>query len=116
MARKKKYTNDESFVIPGTFQDVGKILKVHGTHYDVELKDGKIVLCRLRGKLKNRSKSIKIGTIVLIEQWDFHTRGFRGDIVSIYNETNEDILNKSGYIFTTPCEDDCDSDIDIDEI
>jgi initiation factor 1A len=120
MARKKRIKHDEAFVTPNTFQDVGQITKVHGIHYDVELKDGKIILGRLRGKLKNKSKYIHIGTMVLIEQWEFHTRGFRGDIVFVYNENNTEILHKCGYTFnnilTDTLDEQYESDIDIDAL
>jgi len=62
----------------------------------VRCQDGKMRLCRIRGKMK-RKVWVRINDIVLVSPWDFQTDK-RGDIIWRYKSNQTEWLRSNGYL------------------
>lgn len=61
----------------------------------VKCTDGKVRLCRIRGKMKRRVW-IRMNDTVLVAPWDFQSDK-RGDIVWRYTKAQAESLKSEGY-------------------
>jgi len=96
--KKKVITEDvlRKEVLPAEGEVLGIVTRLLG--YDriiVKCADGKVRLCRIRGKMK-RKVWIRINDMVLVAPWDFQTDK-RGDIVWRYTKAQAASLKTKGY-------------------
>ena len=66
-----------------------------GSRVRVQCMDGKIRLCRIRGKIVKRLW-VREDDVVLVSPWPFQDE--RGDIVHRYTRTQADWLERNGYL------------------
>ncbi len=99
---KRKVLNEahlKELVLPEQGELLGRVQKISGGNQVlVQCTDGKVRLCRIRGKMKRRMW-IREGDIVLISPWDFDPK--RADIVWRYIKDHADWLENNGYMRPT---------------
>ncbi|MHA1651519.1 MAG: translation initiation factor eIF-1A [Candidatus Helarchaeota archaeon] len=66
-----------------------------GSRVRVQCMDGKMRLCRIRGKIVKRMW-VREGDVVLVSPWPFQDD--RGDIVHRYTRAQADWLERNGYL------------------
>lgn len=96
---KHKIKNESSIpIILPVGTDVFGIVDTMLGHSRLKVKcmDGKMRLCRIRGKMKKRVW-IKKGDIVLVSPWDFQS-DTRGDIFYRYTRVQVSFLKRKGYL------------------
>jgi translation initiation factor 1A len=84
---KRKVTNErqDQIVLPTKTDVLGiAVQMLGGDRIMVKCQDGKLRLCRIRGKLKRRVW-IRDGDVVLVSPWDFQSDE-RGDIFFRYRQ------------------------------
>ena len=83
--------------LPSEGQLLGVVRKVLGAdRVQVLCTDGKMRVCRIRGKLRRRVW-VRVNDVVLVELWGFQT-DTRGDIVGRYTAAQAEWLKKQGYL------------------
>ena len=83
-------------MLPAEGEVLGIVTRLLG--YDrilVKCTDGKVRLCRIRGKMKRRVW-IRMNDTVLVAPWDFQSDE-RGDIVWRYTKGQAESLKSEGY-------------------
>jgi translation initiation factor 1A len=75
---------------------LGRVIKlVGGDNIIVKCTDGKVRICRIRGKIKRRMW-IRDNDLVLVSPWDFQSD--RADIIWRYITAHVDKLEQDGYL------------------
>ncbi len=88
--------NLKELVLPEQGELLGRVTKISsGDHVMVKCVDGKMRLCRIRGKMKRRVW-IREGDIVLIAPWDFDDD--RADVMWRYIKAHEEWLIANGRL------------------
>ena len=96
---KRKVISEEDFgkVLPVANVVLGIAVQMLGNdRFKVKCQDGKVRLCRVRGKMKRRVW-VRIGDVVLVSPWDFQS-DTRGDIYWRYRRNEAEWLRKKGYL------------------
>ncbi len=96
---KRKVLNESNLkelVLPQQGELLGRVSKIQsGDHVMVKCTDGKIRLCRIRGKMKRRVW-IREHDIVLVAPWDFDDD--RADVLWRYIKAHEEWLAANNYL------------------
>ena len=95
---KRKRTKDVPMrlILPKTTDVLGVVIQMLGfDRVKVRLLTGKIMLCRIRGKMKKRVW-IRVNDIVLVSPWDFEPD--KGDIFYRYTREQVKLLRKRNYL------------------
>jgi translation initiation factor 1A len=75
---------------------LGRVIKlVGGDNIIVKCTDGKVRICRIRGKIKRRMW-IRDNDLVLVSPWEFQSD--RADIIWRYIAAHVDKLEQDGYL------------------
>jgi len=83
-------------VLPEQGELLGRVTKLAGgDHVIVKCTDGKVRMCRIRGKMKRRMW-IREHDVVLVAPWDFKNE--RADIVWRYIRAHADWLVQNNYL------------------
>ena len=97
---KRKVLNEanlKELVLPEQGELLGRVSKISsGDHVMVKCTDGKVRLCRIRGKMKRRVW-IREGDIVIVAPWEFQTDK-RGDVVWRYTHSQAETLRRKGIL------------------
>lgn len=98
MGKRKVLTesNLKELVLPEQGEVLGRVTKIaSGDHVLVKCTDGKVRLCRIRGKMKRRVW-IRENDVVLVAPWDFDDS--RADVVWRYIKAHEEWLIQNNYL------------------
>jgi translation initiation factor 1A len=88
--------NLKELVLPQNGEVLGRVIKISsGDHVMVKCVDGKMRLCRIRGKMKRRVW-IRERDVVLVAPWDFDDD--RADVLWRYIKAHEEWLVQNNYI------------------
>jgi len=97
---KRKIISEDNFgnmILPVETDVLGIAIQMLGNdRIRVKCQDGRVRLCRIRGKMKRRFW-IREGDIVLVSPWDFQSDK-RGDIFWRYRRNQVEWLRKKGYL------------------
>ncbi|MDG6222075.1 MAG: translation initiation factor eIF-1A [Candidatus Bathyarchaeota archaeon] len=98
MGNKRVKRDDYNAIKIPEANDVLGVVKqmLGGDRMMVSCQDGRLRLCRIRGKMKRRMW-IRLGDIVLVSPWDFQTDE-RGDVIWRYKRNQVDWLRRKGYL------------------
>ena len=97
--KKGGYGNKREIVYKEEGQEYGQVSKLLGSgRMEISCFDGKIRLCKIRGKFKRRVWS-NVGDIVLISIREFEEE--KGDIIHVYYADEARILKQMGEIPST---------------
>lgn len=100
MLGKRKVISEDEFsnmMLPEGSDVLGVAEKLLGfDRVMVKCQDGRLRLCRIRGKMKRRAW-IRQGDIVLVSPWDFQFEK-RGDIIWRYKRNQTEWLRRKGYL------------------
>jgi translation initiation factor 1A len=89
-------SNLKELVLPQQGELLGRVNKISsGDHVLVKCTDGKVRLCRIRGKMKRRVW-IREHDIVLVAPWDFDDD--RADVLWRYIKAHEEWLSQNNYL------------------
>lgn len=96
---KRKVLNESNLkelVLPQQGELLGRVSKINSSdHVMVKCMDGKVRLCRIRGKMKRRVW-IREHDIVLVAPWDFDDD--RADVLWRYIKSHEQWLGQNNYL------------------
>ncbi|HEX2067101.1 MAG TPA: translation initiation factor eIF-1A [Nitrososphaeraceae archaeon] len=98
MGKRKVLTESylKELVLPRQGELLGRVIKlVGGDNIIVKCTDGKVRICRIRGKIKRRMW-IRDNDLVLVSPWDFQSD--RADIIWRYITAHVDKLEQDGYL------------------
>ncbi len=88
--------NLKELVLPEQGELLGRVTKISsGDHVMVKCVDGKMRLCRIRGKMKRRMW-IREDDVVLVAPWDFDNH--KADILWRYIKDHADWLVNNNYM------------------
>ena len=94
--RKRTKVVPMRLMLPRTTDLIGMVEKMLGfDRVSVRILGGKVMLCRIRGKMKKRVW-IRVNDVVLVSPWDFQPE--KGDIFYRYTREQVKLLKKRGYI------------------
>ncbi len=86
----------KELVLPKQGELLGRVIKMPGgDHVIVKCTDGKVRMCRIRGKMK-RKMWVRDNDVVLVTPWDFQDG--KADIVWRYIGAHVDWLIANNYI------------------
>ncbi len=86
----------KELVLPQQGELLGRVLKMSGgDHLIVKCTDGKVRMCRIRGKMK-RKMWVRENDVVLVAPWDFQDG--KADIVWRYIGAHAEWLVANNYI------------------
>lgn len=86
----------KELVLPQQGELLGRVLKMSGgDHLLVKCTDGKVRMCRIRGKMK-RKMWVRENDVVLVAPWDFQDE--KADIVWRYIGAHAEWLVTNNYI------------------
>ncbi|MEM2759312.1 MAG: translation initiation factor eIF-1A [Nitrososphaerales archaeon] len=98
MGKRKVLSESElkELVLPQQGELLGRVVKLPGgDHVLVKCTDGKVRICRIRGKMKRRMW-VRENDVVLVVPWEFQDD--KADIVWRYIGAHAEWLEKNNYI------------------
>ncbi len=98
MGKRKVLSESElkELVLPQQGELLGRVVKMPGgDHVLVKCTDGKVRMCRIRGKMK-RKMWVRENDVVLVAPWDFQSD--KADIVWRYIGAHAEWLVANSYI------------------
>jgi len=98
MGKRKVLSESElkELVLPQQGELLGRVIKLPGgDHVVVKCTDGKVRICRIRGKMK-RKMWVRENDVVLVVPWDFQDD--KADIVWRYIGAHAQWLENNNYI------------------